>query len=1282
MRITKVKLNNRMVLIQRNSDRGHLILKPNGNKTSEIRAILDEKKLSFIKSVINKTVIASDRLKTVNQLIRQDGKIPSELTEKDKEFYKKKNKNNKNILSLLNKIVSFCFTSKNIISAKYTSENLLGIIKQVHDSYHLLQFIGHKFQLAVTYKNINNEIIKFNLSEDLFSTLKKIESNKCQNIEKDIKSGLKNYIDWAESFIQSKKSSLEISIRNNKIQTGSNQSLKQEVLACWANIWVNDSKNGSKSFDTEFDDLECIFELHKISQDWNEIFNYEEKVNQEHLASSNKNTNENLLGLPTNYFEFKRKLKTILTNQQHGLHKQYTKNELLDKNGKIIAELDWKKLSVYSLAVTHYLALYFPLKKSGKRLTASDVEYYLEHETISKTIRNILKNNIRAYVLQQGKLIYHNLNSLSLINGSNLESIKIQEAFTAKLIDACAFSSHNLRNCFIKAYSKNVNGKINNDDILTKKTLDLFIDGVLSNTESKAEFINQIKTFFLSFSCDSTHEIVDNSSIIRQYLEDNKDNFIHFVCGVRGAIQAIRNNVYHYKPNSLGAVFSVSDFEITNGVNNVNIQYDSNNLPFKDYFNSEIENIPFVFSQKIKSTGVFDYYPLDLISGLLNRIDLNNKKISFTPSFKKIFNQGRKYLLDQKYPLALRPSLFFDKIESNDSSDGKLEAKYYLLKLIYEEKFIHYFIDPANQSFFSGIVDTVLLANQKRAEATRNFHAKSFSDVTSFNDWLKTATNHSVEGYLMYIQSQIILEENKKRDDERLASNETGNFQKFVLVLFLKGFNDFMELEEIDIEPELQFDQSLSQSEQANIRNNKALEYVPLIQNSKINSDDPAQIAFWILCKMLDATHLNELKHQFLKLLQATLEQKITFDSSHLMTLLQIIELVLLNTDRILTDHKESDYYVNSEVLLKPFIHDRIIDNKCSPYFGDKNEPIIFSHVALSNKYSTRKVLDSLFTEENQVKYEDLCRWETSKNLISKLSMLRMNIHRQWSELEEQKNKKNFLTQRVEKSSLPEELHVIYDSAFAIAKNEAFLKKNRNDLKINQDIDQVKVSNIYFYQALCNAIDQYNWLDNFIHLYHIKKLHLILIDILGRFVGYVRLFERDLKYMLEFFKSKIDDIQVKELTIEDKLDLSNSLFETSGFKSFIFDNKFLDSSNRNFQKSKIHNNPNWKIKRNFFAHLNYLTLEMHPSLIQQLSYIRDLTMHDRKLKNAVIKSFITLLENHGVKIKLRICHQTQQITLESCASMKIKHLGGKYESDIHQPEFIQMVKRLLTFESN
>ena len=112
--------------------------------------------------------------------------------------------------------------------------------------------------------------------------------------------------------------------------------------------------------------------------------------------------------------------------------------------------------------------------------------------------------------------------------------------------------------------------------------------------------------------------------------------------------------------------------------------------------------------------------------------------------------------------------------------------------------------------------------------------------------------------------------------------------------------------------------------------------------------------------------------------------------------------------------------------------------------------------------------------------------------------------------------------------------------------------------------------------------------------------------------------------------------------------------------------------------------------RNRFAHFAMLEKENLPvnlteeenlpvNLTEEVNNARQLMAYDRKLKNAVSKSIIDLLERENIKLKWCMGPNHRLEEISSLASAKACHLGSKeIEEELCGSRFIDMVTFLFS----
>ena len=502
-----------------------------------------------------------------------------------------------------------------------------------------------------------------------------------------------------------------------------------------------------------------------------------------------------------------------------------------------------------------------------------------------------------------------------------------------------------------------------------------------------------------------------------------------------------------------------------------------------------------------------------------------------------------------------------------------------------------------------------------------------------------------IADYMAYVQSQWMLEDNKKEDKE--PENKRLNFEKFILQLFVKGFDNFLKQAKFLFihQPQPQINISDSNQQQADQLNRLETNIRPFcnVHSPKIRPEEDAQIAFYVYCKLLDANHLSTLRNELIKYRSAAESDK--FDS-----IMQIIELCLLSADRVPTDYRQ--LYPDKESCLqrlKPFIADDADLANWGDFYvqTDHETPVVHSGIELSIKYGTANLLQKLIASQTTFKISDdnFCKRNNLQKDIAEKTITHANYHKEWvtakgRDDEERKNK-------------------IYKKSHFAA---AFLKQNGIEYINN-----------------CKEINDYNWIDNKLHFVHLKQLHNLTIEMLGRMVGFIVLFDRDFQYLdqqstdpfrlnaLVSLRDLANKLEVKRIADIDEI-RNHEIAKQDGTEITEQDRQSLiesiNTKRERFQKLLFTPNINPFGIRNHIAHFEYLTQTANKySLIDLINALRDLLHYDRKLKNAVSKAFIDLFDKQGMVLKLKFDNTKHHLQVESVTPKPLFHLGTKKKED-------------------
>ncbi len=882
--------------------------------------------------------------------------------------------------------------------------------------------------------------------------------------------------------------------------------------------------------------------------------------------------------LPRKKYEYHRELKLALQFHQKRI---FGTQEAQNTDNR-----DDKQLAIYNLEVVKYLERNFPLK-TVKKYTRDYLTHYLKVDTIKTTIARQLENAVRASMLRQGKFAHHELNETT--SSTDLTRIKREDAFVMNLITTSVFAANNIRNIVYEELTKDILGK---DDF------------IIALGKNKVNW----KRFNLFFGFDPEKETEAKQQ--------------ETLWALRGAVQQIRNNVNHYKKETKNTIFGINDFEYGD-----NPKPNYSTTLFQQNFQAEIAALPEALATQLMTGGVLSFYSPEILQGILHKtkFQLCRSVIPFAPGFKKVMNAGIGYqnaTKDQKfYDLGLEMYLDNNK---NLFSPEAWAARYFLLKLLYNNVFLPEFMEEENNRAFADSVEWLLNKNKKQAADSKNEHAFAFAEVRPMNQGEKIAD------YMAYIQSHTMLEQSKKEDAGKEQSKKKEadqdkasiNFQKFTLQLFAKAFDSFLRTGGYQLvknlpQPQLNpLDKKEEQTKKL-VQLKEAITPYCNIEEGGIDSNQDAHIAFYVYCKLLDANHLSTLRNELIKYHSAA-------NNDSLRHQVEIIELCLVSVDQMPNSYTE--LYDSPQACLQrltPFLADGLDPTSCADLYAqsDKETPVVHHSIELSMKYGTQNLLQQLVETDPKFKVTqgNFEKWHKGQSEIESYLKLHQEYHDKWKK-----------------------------------------EKGKKAIEVREAIGEAYINN-------CILINNYNW-NNKVHFEHLKKLQSLTIEILGRMAGFINLWERDFQYLHELEAKK---------TGQDPLSFKESIPERLQDYKDYFRKVFLHNDMEYFSKDKVKKKTTVKYNRNFIAHFNYLTSMDKPehSLLDLINILRKMLHYDRKLRNAVSKAIIELFDKHGMKLELQFDSQDRSqhlLKVKQLVPKKLYHLGTT-EKTKDQPLYTNQV---------
>ena len=650
----------------------------------------------------------------------------------------------------------------------------------------------------------------------------------------------------------------------------------------------------------------------------------------------------------------------------------------------------------------------------------------------------------------------------------------------------------------------------------------------------------------------------------------------------------------------------------------------------KNIFEKEIDTreLKLKIFRQLNSAGVFDYWESWKIKKYLENIEFKfvNKNIPFVPSFTKLYNR-----IDN---LKGNNALNLGYINIPKRKEAK-DSQIYLLKNIYYGEFVEKFVNDNKN--FEKIVKEIIEINRGAGTNKKT----GFYKLEKF-ETLKA--NTPIE-YLEKLQSLHKISYDKEKIEE-----DKDIYVDFVQKIFLKGFVNYLKkldsLKSLNLlnlrKDETITDKKSFHDEKLKLWENSGsnlskmpeeiYEYVKKIKISNINYNDRMSI-FYLLLKLIDYRELTNLRGNLEKY-ESMNKNKIYSEE------LTIINLVNLDNNKVRTNFsleaEDIGKFLKSSITIKNIAQ----LNNFSKIFADGENVIKHRSFYNIKKYGILDLLEKMIARADlKISKEEIKKYENLQNELKRNDFYKIQeqIHRNY-------NQKPFSIKKIE---------------------------NKKDFEK--------------YKKVIEKIQDYTQLKNKIEFNDLNLLQSLIFRILHRLAGYTSLWERDLQFKLkgEFPEDKyIDEIfnsdgnnnqKYKHGGITDKY--ANFLIEKEEEKS----GEILKKNQRIKRKKKI--KEDLEI-RNYIAHFNYLP-NAEKSILEILEELRELLKHDRKLKNAVMKSIKDIFKEYGFIVEFTISHTKNGKKIKVCSvkSEKIKHLkNNELITTRNSEDLCDLVKIMLEYK--
>ena len=725
-----------------------------------------------------------------------------------------------------------------------------------------------------------------------------------------------------------------------------------------------------------------------------------------------------------------------------------------------------------------------------------------------------------------------------------------------------------------------------------------------------------------SFEKKGIHNIKENLKMFygNSFDKADEEELKQFFVNMLNAITSIRHRVVHYNMNTNSEnIFNFSDIEVSRLL--------------KSIFEKETDKreLKLKIFRQLNSAGVFDYWENWKIKKYLENIKFEfvNKNIPFVPSFTKLYNR----IDDLKAGNALKLGNHIIIPKRKEARDSQI----YLLKNIYYGEFVEKFVN--NNDNFEKIFREIIKINKNAGTNTET----KFYKLEKF----ETLKANTPTEYLEKLQSLHKISYDKEKIEE-----DKDVYVDFVQKIFLKGFVNYLKKldslkslnllnlkkDEVITDKKSFYDEKLKLWENSGSNLSKMPEeiynYIKKIKINKINYSDRMSI-FYLLLKLIDYRELTNLR--------GNLEKYESMNKNEIYSEeLTIINLVNLDNNKVRTNFsleaEDIGKFLKSSIPIKNVAQ----LNNFSKIFADGENVIKHRSFYNIKKYG---ILDLL---EKMIARADL---KISKEEIKKYNNLQVELKRN-----------DFY-------KIQEEIHKKYNQ------NPFSIKKIEN----KKDFEK--------YKKVIEKIQDYTQLKNKIEFNDLNLLQSLIFRILHRLAGYTSLWERDLQFKLkgEFPEDKyIDEIFSFDNNKNEKYKDGSIVFKYADFLIEKEEEKLgevLKKNKRNKRKKEIVEKDGLEI-RNYIAHFNYLP-NAEKSILEILEELRELLKHDRKLKNALMKSIKDIFKEYGFIVEFTISHTKNGKKIKVCSvkSEKIKHLkNNELITTRNSKDLCELVKIMLEYK--
>ena len=586
-----------------------------------------------------------------------------------------------------------------------------------------------------------------------------------------------------------------------------------------------------------------------------------------------------------------------------------------------------------------------------------------------------------------------------------------------------------------------------------------------------------------------------------------------------------------------------------------------------------------------------------------------------------------------------------------------LKMQYAVMKQLYEKPFRAWVENDNNKECWQKAVDK---AYKTAEESAKNLNRKTTAEILLSSKVEKIVGNVSGLKKLSDLFYRLTAETAKEagvqkgyESDGKSARSQAEAIEDFKCDIVGQLFSDYLKKKGFDF---LKDDKKFQYKEEGNFK----WENINL-KPSKQNPSEQWQANLYFILHLIPVEEVNQLLHQMRKWIvvtekteRCTTERNLAEKFASIMTLYaEMHDAKFINNENI-TEFKDFKTCFENEADF----------NKIFPTVNGKrtDELIPIRGLREIQRYGDMNIpfLQNIFGKS--VTSENVKEYFLQKDSIQKAHTDKAELHKKW------------------------------------------IQRKHNPPFTEQDKENYKI--------ILQNVQAYDRLSKSVHLIDHKNVHRLLMQILGRLVGFAHHFERDWYFItLAVCYEKLNDNKI-QLTGKDNL--LKECLDKEGFKMLqagrineVFEKKDVhqdkecldeegfkmlqaDRINEVFEKKDVHQDIVNEVQelipinkditgiRNDIAHFNMLNNSRKNDVFSATNWInktRKLMGYDRKMKNSVAKAIKELLERENLLAEWTC--DTHDMQFEGLKSKEIKHLGGKLPEDAHSKTFVNMISKLL-----